>query len=615
MHGWDKIGIFAEKSVSRMKIHLIALLACFLVAACSDGGAMRRLDAADSLLDDRPDSALSVVRSIDAARLHTEEGRARHSLLLSLAMLKTGEISGLDSLLRPAVEYYGLSDTPSREAMLTHFAQGAAFAQTDSIGRALDEYDKSITLASGKNFAIYQALAFLNKSAVYHRIFNIDEERKSIEAGKRLMLDNGCAEKIIHAYIVSATAFGGSRNYDLAINELDNAKKYALSLGDSMKVDFLKSEKAYYMSLSGRHRDAIKIFQELNGHGWVLPKENIMAYVRSLAAVGDDVPDSLICEMTGNVGSLAEKASEFYTLSEIYVSNNDYRSALTMMDSLVSCQEEAFDSINALNVSLYRMETNLKRNAEELSDALSRENTLLIILGMIGIGVGIGIIAYIYRKGKEDIVRSREKYRRKENGYISKIGKLEALNAKITEFNDAIAGENQALRVDNNSLKEDLKAYEALTAKLEDDYRGVKAILYNNSISYHRAAATQWQNPPVGVTKKELDVFYKDRSRALSVYRREDYVKSLEDMINAVMENVVEIIRRNTSLSESNIRLVIYDILGFNYTCIAEIMEISETAASTRRYRVKKALLKLSGDNLAICKRYVIMISDGDMVQ
>ena len=63
------------------------LLLVLCLAACSRPAAVAELDAADSLMERRPDSALALLRRVDTLRLTSAHDRARYAMLLSVAQM------------------------------------------------------------------------------------------------------------------------------------------------------------------------------------------------------------------------------------------------------------------------------------------------------------------------------------------------------------------------------------------------------------------------------------------------------------------------------------------------------------------------------------------------
>ena len=95
--------------------------------------------------------------------------------------------------------------------------------------------------------------------------------------------------------------------------------------------------------------------------------------------------------------------------------------------------------------------------------------------------------------------------------------------------------------------------------------------------------------------------------KMLSPYRDKRYLKTLEMEIDAIYDGVLSMLRNDAGFNDSAIAVVIYDICGFKYRCVAKIMKISDKAASVRRTRIKQMILALPGDRGALCRACVDM--------
>lgn len=89
----------------KSRLTAYALLTSFLFS-CSDIGMSGRLEEIESLMPSRPDSALTVIRTIDTTRLRGASQKARYSLLLSMALAKNDIDTSDVSISAPAVEFY-----------------------------------------------------------------------------------------------------------------------------------------------------------------------------------------------------------------------------------------------------------------------------------------------------------------------------------------------------------------------------------------------------------------------------------------------------------------------------------------------------------------------------
>lgn len=61
--------------------HCFLLLILFITASCTDRNISYLLTDVESYINDHPDSALSVIETIDANAIKSKELRARHALL------------------------------------------------------------------------------------------------------------------------------------------------------------------------------------------------------------------------------------------------------------------------------------------------------------------------------------------------------------------------------------------------------------------------------------------------------------------------------------------------------------------------------------------------------
>ena len=101
------------------KLYILSLLLAFV--ACTRVDYARRLADADSLLSIRPDSALTLLRSIPPDHLPPEEERMRHVLLTVEAECRNHIPQQNDSLLRVAVDYFHRTDNERWEARGEYF--------------------------------------------------------------------------------------------------------------------------------------------------------------------------------------------------------------------------------------------------------------------------------------------------------------------------------------------------------------------------------------------------------------------------------------------------------------------------------------------------------------
>ncbi len=90
-------------------------------------------------MTEHPDKALSVLKTIDASRLHSESTQARYALLYTQALDKNYVDVASDSLIYPAVTYYDRKGS-KRERALAHYYYGCVCANMHDSELAMEAF-------------------------------------------------------------------------------------------------------------------------------------------------------------------------------------------------------------------------------------------------------------------------------------------------------------------------------------------------------------------------------------------------------------------------------------------------------------------------------------------
>ena len=185
-----------------MRGAVIAILATILltITGCSrpdrsDG----RMDLADDLMKSRPDSAITVLSSIDTTSLADDGEKARYALLMSMALDKNYIDTTNFSILQPAIDYYPAHGTPD-EKLRTYYYQGRIYQNASNFDMAMQSFLKADDLKDGItdtltyanllvaqgsiNYISYQINTFITNNLIalqlYHKIGNNDYALSSL---------------------------------------------------------------------------------------------------------------------------------------------------------------------------------------------------------------------------------------------------------------------------------------------------------------------------------------------------------------------------------------------------------------------------------------------------
>lgn len=132
-----KVGNFYQ--IFRITL-VVIIFVIFSIAACGCSGDMKgRLDRAELLMEEHPDSALSILDSIDVSALHGKRHKARYALLKSMALDKNYIDTTTFDVLQPAIDYY-LENGSSDEKFKTYYYQGVIHSNAGNDNLAMISY-------------------------------------------------------------------------------------------------------------------------------------------------------------------------------------------------------------------------------------------------------------------------------------------------------------------------------------------------------------------------------------------------------------------------------------------------------------------------------------------
>lgn len=159
-----------------MKVLYTALLALLLFPSCrrQSGDIDSFLHNAESLMNEHPEDALSIIRHIDRRKIYSSASEARYALLYSPALDKNYVDVTSDSLTAVAVNYYDRHGTKHERAM-AHYYQGRVFSNAGNFDAAIRSYSLAEDAASGTDD--YYLLGLINNAVgnLHFEQYDLDE--------------------------------------------------------------------------------------------------------------------------------------------------------------------------------------------------------------------------------------------------------------------------------------------------------------------------------------------------------------------------------------------------------------------------------------------------------
>lgn len=259
-------------------IYLLLAAALAVVASCRDDGrAEGVLRVADSLVEERPDSSLALLRR--DSLLFVDAGKAvRMAYMLTKyeAEDKLYIAHTSDSAMLPVVEYFSAHGTPLQRVR-SCYVLGRVYCDLRLYGHALSAFDKALAVDAGRDKAVcrYKARAATWAGFVY-------EERglhdKALEYNKK-SYEYAKSADVQSVAVYSLRDIGRSYSYlkqnDVAIPYYRRAAEKAKAMSDDNLYNMVMEELAVVYLEEGQKNNALKA---LSTPFYDTNKDNIAAH-------------------------------------------------------------------------------------------------------------------------------------------------------------------------------------------------------------------------------------------------------------------------------------------------------------------------------------------------
>ena len=145
------------------------ILTIYLVSCSSDSIYLRTLCEIESYIEEQPDSALTVLQDIHAYELSSDKERAKHALLLSMALDKTYIDKTDFEVLQPAIDYFKDNGTAT-DKLRTHYYEGRIYHNQGNDALAMQSYVNAINKGETSDDILTKARLYVAQGNIYYTI-------------------------------------------------------------------------------------------------------------------------------------------------------------------------------------------------------------------------------------------------------------------------------------------------------------------------------------------------------------------------------------------------------------------------------------------------------------
>ena len=531
------------KIFQAMKRLLAITIILLSIASCTFINVSRTLNDVESYIMERPDSALTVLESIDRVDLNTARTKAHHALLHAMALDKNFIDVSDDSIAQVAVDYFSKHGPQKYHARSLYYLGLAYYYQKD-YNKAIVEFTKAEEIAQECD-SLYLGMSKIKKADSYSKTYN------GIEALKMLEEASDIYKAISNEYHIKVTSLKLANAY-YNLNYFEESERLLDSLlKDSMDVDIITSALTSYAFLKVNkevpdYDEAASIYNDLLTKYDLsyMAYNDYWAWAYSLNALGrkeeaHELINQLILEEPSGTSS--------YWQYMIAKSDGNLKMALSYLEDYIKYNDKEVS--DALKQSLALSQRDYYSSQSELSKSrarIARLTSLFILLIAIFSALLACILIRSYVKRQE---QQKEKYL-----------------LYITEINRQL----------EEARKED---YPALKKKYLSLYKTRFETIGSLSEQYIQAE---------GRSDIESLMFKKVVTLIKEIKNDSTNRAKFEAMLDEDLDMIMTHLRKEMpKFSETDYSIFSYLIVGFDATTISRLLDISVNNIYVHKHRIR----------------------------
>lgn len=540
-------------------MHYLLLLLCLCCLSCgSRTDYPNLLVKADSLIDARPDSALTLLHSIPPSAL--EEGdRMRHRLLTVEAECRKGQMPTSDSLLLPVIGYFHRTGDVFWEAR-GEYNRGYILHKLRQSGQALEIFQRAKTLMEQCGNAWWLGRTYGRMAYIYHSQGMYSQadslyrktEQLAVQVGDTALWLETLDRRSVHLIAQ------GEEHYREAETQLLKACQLAhhkLFLKNKIRCMLTLSQLYSYME-DGRR--ALWFARE----AWLQEPDTTRKYMSGLltgeAYYQLNRYDSAIIWFEKTIAyrpSLAVRSAAYMRLADIAEEQGDAEKALAYQKKYQQAETELTEQSQVTEIRL------TEQSQAHRQEQVQMKQLILICLAAIG-ALAVCIVLLLGRRARE---------RKRLRGQMDALMKFWWREHRVLLSAEPSVVEPEGLLLPFNEPKEvhSLIDFDDLISHLRETelYAKVTRIL-----SYHQS--------------------YNDYEEHFTVEDQNE----LLNLINRFTDGFITRLEKQVSLSEKDLRFCGLHLLGLSTQDIAILLEKDRSGVYKRQKRLLHQYFPDAGD-------------------
>lgn len=522
------------KSASMRNFVFVFIL--FLLVSCGNNATRGKINEAERIIENKPDSALAILDSIDRGKLNVEADRADYGMLYTMAKYKCYIPISPDSLLSESIDYYEKKGDNQHLANALYY-KGAMLCETDLpqgmkyLKRAEDLADKYAN--NILKIKVYYNLAFHNEGNI-----KLDYCKKLLALARQV----GDTLSMYDAYGLLAGIY-----YNDDHNEV-MTEYYLKKQGELIERWSANEKSLFYANIAtlymGKGLLRLTKYAADKSFKYSPNAQAFNLYAYALAQEGKIDSAKIYFNKAINIADSFDLQDIYGNMAEVYEMAGNYKESLAYTKKFFEIKEAAY--VKAKNENIIEIQKKYDK-AEVERTLYKRTLSIVVTLVVVGLAIIVGIAYHRYRvrKFKHDV-----------KSYTKKVYSL-----------------NQLINIKDDELRELLHSSKSKSLK-------INRLIHD--IENQRTSLLE----SVG---KGFELYESIKNKQSVANISDDEINSLMDFYKVVKpQSVISWNDKYEKLSLHNYLFLIVEDLQYSDFEKAAILGIAESSLRSMRTRVKK---------------------------
>ena len=563
-----------------MKRYIIPLIIALGLVACSQHSKQYdTLTQVESFIIKKSDSALIVLEQIDISELSGKEERAKHALLLSMAMDKNYIYKTDFKVLQPAIDYYEDSGTTT-DKFQTYYLQGRIYQNQGNETEAMILYAQAKELLSGIDAPFLVGQLHTEIGNIYRSNYDYAKSLEAYQTAYDLYVKAGLESHAAYTLLDIGLSYWNLEDNAKGIEYINEALQIAIKLHDEylemicyQNIVFLCDD----IDAVGRCGSVVEALVnrydiEKFGSGALVAIASYYAEVKDY-----DRMNEFMGRAWSNTTNAKDSVNVYLTQADILKRVGKSEEALKFFEAGVKLQNREVRSSLKQPIETTQKEY-FQQQAEYNAYRLKKDRELYITLGVIALLALIVVAMYIRHR------------------MLSKDLEISKYMMLSSELQSAIRDREDRLSAISEHIYSQQEAHNTMVG----DMRSQIAELFEKQYELlDRLSNTYYETQ--GVSKEKESIFKQVKSEIDKFATDKRSIAQLEKIVNTYKRNVIGLVRSEIpNISERDITLLCYVYAGFSAKSISVFIGETTSNILTRKSRLRSKIAKLETPNAKV---------------